>query len=294
MRTTHTVLLLLTIFLITAAAGFFLFRQTPAPPTKNERLQIAATIFPLYDIARNIGGVKTDVFLILPPGASPHTFDLKPQDVAKIQKADLVLAIGHGLDDWVTSALNSPDKKVVIDKDIVIKKLEGKDDPHYWLSVKNAKQIALNISEILISHDPDNKSYYLQNTVSYLAQLELLEQELTLLNLQIPDKNKSLITFHDAWYYFSEERGLNVAASFEPFPGKSPSPSDLSQFEKAVKASGTKVIYSEPQLPADLLGPVAKDLGVKIAVLDPTGGIKDRDSYINLMRYNMHEIEKNQ
>ena len=194
----------------------------------------------------------------------------------------------------MTSALNSPDKKVVIDKDIVIKKLEGKDDPHYWLSVKNAKQIALNISEILISHDPDNKSYYLQNTVSYLAQLELLEQELTLLNLQIPDKNKSLITFHDAWYYFSEERGLNVAASFEPFPGKSPSPSDLSQFEKAVKASGTKVIYSEPQLPADLLGPVAKDLGVKIAVLDPTGGIKDRDSYINLMRYNMHEIEKNQ
>ena len=292
MRTTHTVLLLLTIFLITAAAGFFLFRQTPAPPTKNERLQIAATIFPLYDIARNIGGVKTDVFLILPPGASPHTFDLKPQDVAKIQKADLVLAIGHGLDDWVTSALNSPDKKVVIDKDIVIKKLGGEDDPHYWLSVKNAKQIALNISEILINHDPANRSYYLQNTISYLVQLELLEKELTELSLKIG--NRSFVTFHDAWYYFSEERGLNVAASFEPFPGKSPSPSDLNQFGKAVKASGTKVIYSEPQIPSDLLEAVVKDLGVKIVVLDPTGGIKDRDSYINLMRYNMHEIEKNQ
>jgi len=293
MRTAHTVLLLIAVLAISTAAGFFLSKRTSINQIqKSGKPQIAATIFPLSDITKNIGGDKIDVTLILPPGASPHTFDLKPSDIAKIQKADLVLAIGHGLDDWVTSALNSPDKKVVIDKDIVIKKLGGEDDPHYWLSVKNAKQIALNISEILINHDPANRSYYLQNTISYLVQLELLEKELTELSLKIG--NRSFVTFHDAWYYFSEERGLNVAASFEPFPGKSPSPSDLNQFGKAVKASGTKVIYSEPQIPSDLLEAVVKDLGVKIVVLDPTGGIKDRDSYINLMRYNMHEIEKNQ
>lgn len=292
MRPANTALLLLTIFSITAVAGFFLFKSTPTVPIKNEKLQIAATIFPLFDLLKNIGGDKVEPILILPPGASPHTFDLKPSDIAKIQKAGLVLAIGHGLDDWVTNAISSSDKKVVVDKDITIKELDGKDDPHYWLNIKDAKQIGLNISEILISHDPENRSYYLQNTISYLAQLELLEKELTELSLKVT--NKSLITFHDAWYYFSEEWGLHVAASFEPFPGKSPSPSDLNQFEKAVKVSGTKVIYSEPQLPADLLGPVAKDLGVNIAVLDPTGGTKDRDSYINLMRYNMRKIVENQ
>lgn len=292
MRPVNTALLLFTILLITAVAGFFLFKQTPVPPTKNEKLQIAATIFPLFDLLKNIGGDKVEPILILPPGASPHTFDLKPSDIAKIQKAGLVLAIGHGLDDWVTSTISSSDKKVVVDKDIAIKKLGGEDDPHYWLSVKNAKQIALNISEILINHDPDNKSYYLQNTVSYLAQLELLEKALTELSLKVTDK--SLITFHDAWYYLSEERGFNVAASFEPYPGKSPSPSSLNLFEKAVKASGAKVIYSEPQIPSNLLEPVAKDLGVKIAILDPIGGVDNRDSYINLMRYNMREIVENQ
>lgn len=292
MRPINTALLLFTILLITAIAGFFLFKSTPTVPIKNEKLQIAATIFPLFDLLKNIGGDKVEPILILPPGASPHTFDLKPSDIAKIQKADLVLAIGHGLDDWVTSAISSSDKKVIVDKDIVVKKIEGVDDPHYWLSIKNAKQIGLNISEILINHDPDNKSYYLQNTVYYLAQLELLEKELTESSLKVT--NKSIITFHDAWYYFSEEWGLHVAASFEPYPGKSPSPANLTKFEETVKASAAKVIYSEPQIPSDLLGPVAKDLGVKIAILDPIGGTKDRDSFIKMMKYNMNEIVKNQ
>lgn len=292
MRPVNTALLLFAIFLITAIAGFILFKQTPVLPAKTEKLQIAATIFPLYDIAKNIGGGKIDVTLVLPHGASPHTFDLNPQDVKKIQKADLILAIGHGLDDWVTSAISSSDKKVVVDKDIAIKKLEGKDDPHYWLSVKNAKQIGLNISEILISHDPNNRSYYLQNTISYLAQLELLEKELTELSLKIA--NPSLVTFHDAWYYFSEEWGLNVAASFEPYPGKSPSPSDLSEFERIVRSIDARVIYSEPQIPSDLLEPVTKDLGIKVAILDPIGGVANRDSYIKMMRYNMGEIVENQ
>src|SRR6266571_2555345 len=69
----------------------------PAPP-----LKVAATIFPLYDLVRQVAGPAAEVVLLVPPGASPHTFTVKPGTVRALTGCVAVFTIGHGLDDWAT------------------------------------------------------------------------------------------------------------------------------------------------------------------------------------------------
>ncbi|NLC38316.1 MAG: zinc ABC transporter substrate-binding protein, partial [Clostridia bacterium] len=64
------------------------------------KLTVAATIFPLADIARAVGGSQVEVFTLLPPGASPHTFEATPQQGRQLSEADIFLEIGAGLDSW--------------------------------------------------------------------------------------------------------------------------------------------------------------------------------------------------
>src|SRR5215813_7868524 len=70
---------------------------TPAAP-----LKVAATIFPIYDLVRQVAGPAVEVVLLVPPGASPHTFTVKPGTVRALTGCVAVFTIGHGLDNWVT------------------------------------------------------------------------------------------------------------------------------------------------------------------------------------------------
>jgi len=65
-------------------------------------LKVAATIFPLYDLVRQVAGPAVEVVLLVPPGASPHTFTVKPGTVRALTGCAAVFTIGHGLDDWIT------------------------------------------------------------------------------------------------------------------------------------------------------------------------------------------------
>jgi zinc transport system substrate-binding protein len=86
---------------------FFATNSTQAPRAIPQQLKVVATIFPIYDIAKNIAGDKAKVVNILPPGASPHTFEPKPSDILALQDASLIFVIGHGLDDWIVGLANS-------------------------------------------------------------------------------------------------------------------------------------------------------------------------------------------
>lgn len=294
--------LLGTAFLITATGSYFIAKNFTQvlTQTQSSKITIASTIFPLYDMVKNIGGDKVQSTLILPPGASPHTFDLRPSDVKKINDAQVVFAIGHGLDNWIyQNVLDQGAKKVTtVDNHIGVIKRNGEDDPHYWLNVENAKIIAQNIAQTLINNDPKNLSFYLKSLADYLVKLDQLELKMAQTLMDCPNnclvRNRNLVTFHDAWYYFASEFRFNILASFEPFPGKEPSALYLNEFENEIRKANVNVIYSEPQIPTDLLTPVANDLGLKISILDPIEGISQQRSYIDSMLYNMNEIINNQ
>ena len=149
---------------------------------------VGATIFPIYDIARTIGGDEFNVVLILPAGASPHTFDPQPSTLKNLQGAQAVFAIGHTLDNWATNVAQAVDAPVVVvDHGIALRETveqghdheeaghddhdahddhdeheedehghaHGPTDPHYWLSPMNATQITCVASELTTSTSCD-------------------------------------------------------------------------------------------------------------------------------------------
>ncbi len=268
-------------------------------PTSDTRLQAAATINPLADIVSQIGGEYVNVTTILPPGASPHTFEPAPEQISSAQNVKLFFAIGHGLDSWLKPIVDSVPNSltVTVDRNIQLRDLplDQRDvdqpnqtvDPHYWLTVANAKIISQNIADALTQADSIHKDAYAANLSSYLAKLDQLDKDI---KAQLSSLSKhELITHHNAWGYFSDAYGLKVVGTFEVSPGKEPTPQQIADLQSKVKQYSVTTIFSEPQLSDQSLKPFVQDLNLKIAVLDPEGGINNM-GYIDLMRYNAKTI----
>lgn len=315
--------------------------------TGGHKIKVAASIYPVYDIVRQVGEEYADVKLVLPAGASPHTFEATPTQVRNLTGSRALFMVGHGLDNWALGLASGVAgmEMVTVDKGITLLKYdyvswggimpsaraarlsveaeegaigtdeheaghddhhvagyvdsdsehhaehehgEGGDDPHYWLSTKNAAQIARQVAEKLGEWDGAHKQEYEDNTQKFIADLEGKSAEWKKQTAGL--ENKNLIVFHGSWNYFADEFGLKVAGSFEPFPGQNPTPQYLAELKTKIHAAQVKVIYVEPQFSSEAARNLARELGVEVKTLDPLGGGAGRENYIQMMDYNIHTL----
>jgi zinc transport system substrate-binding protein len=255
----------------------------------------SATIFPLYDIARQVAGPVADTVLVLPPGASPHTFEPTPASVRALGGARVLFAVGHGLDDWaarLASGAGVP-RVVRLDAGIPLRRWSeggtgGGVDPHYWLSATNGKHIATGVARELERLAPDRRAELERSLVAYLAKLDAADAEVRRMLADLPTRR--IATVHDAFGYFAEAYGLEIAAVFEPYPGLEPSPRFLIEFQRRIRESGVRVVFTEPQLSIAALRPIARDLGVTLGVLDSLGGLPGRESYVDLLLFDARAV----
>lgn len=298
---------------ITVGAAFFILllivimmgpqKRATAPQSGEDRLQVAATIYPLYDIVREVAGEHADVKLIVPPGASPHLFEFTPRQLQDLQRTRVLFQIGHGLDSWVShiESVVPSMVRITADKNITLRQSSAPDhddekkigdtdgeDPHYWLHFGNARIMVSTIAEGLAAADPTHAISYRKNAAGYQSRLIEKEQELVL--LLAPARGKKILTLHDAWYYFSDNFGLTVAGAFEPAAGGEPTPQYLAHLREDIKQYGIPVLFSEPQLATVSLATFAHDEGLRLGILDPIGGLEQRMTYLELMEYNARSI----
>jgi len=320
-----TTLLLATLG-VTALALFVLWNTvsssnpTDTSTQANDHITVSTTISPLQDIAAHIAGKNIAVNVVLPPGASPHTFEITPSVLREMQGVDVIYSIGYGLDDWASDLAASQGTDVVIvDKNVALKSEaedeedaheenddheegdheeeeedshgHGETDPHYWLSISNAEQIAKTISADLSERYPEMRKKFEANLTEYLEALSQTHTEID--NLLDGIENKNLITFHDAWFYFADEFDLTIVGTFEPSAGREPTPKYLAELTQALKTAQTSTIFSEPQFGTANLEAFAADNQLNIVELDPIGGVEGRDSYIDLMLFNARTIVEN-
>lgn len=276
--------------LLLIGAAFLIAGRREAGPGAGEKLTVAATIFPLADIARTIAGDRAEVVLIIPPGISEHSSGLSPRQLQRLQAARVIFQIGHGLDTALTariSAAAANPRLVTVDRGITLREFGDTGvDPHYWLTVPNAGQIAQTISQTLQEIDPQNAAHYKLQTTNYLAELDALEQELQAQARTI--RPKEFIAMHDAWSYFADHYGLRLVATYEPVEGQTPALADIERLREIIQQHSLAAFYAEPQKQAtSAVRFIADDLGLAIKVLDPVGGLGGRDSYPALMRENM-------
>jgi zinc transport system substrate-binding protein len=259
---------------------------------KGGRLQVVATITPLAYFVREVGGDRISVEVLLPPGASPHTYELSPSQMRKISKADLIVMNGVGLELWMEKAFKEGIRGLVVNASVGIEVLEkaGHPDhpfgnPHIWLDPAKAALQVRNIRDGLMKVDPGNRAEYYKRAEELIRRLEELDSEIS--SAVKGFKRRSFVSLHPAWSYFARRYGLNQIASIERTPGREPSPLELAKIVERMRRTGTDIIFAEPQLPRKVADVLAREAKAKVVVLDPLGSTVPGGSYFEMMRKNL-------
>jgi len=268
---------------------------TGAAATDGSRLLVAASINPVADFVRAVGDDFVNVITLVPPGASPHTYELKPSQVAEVSRARLLVLNGGGLEYWAKRLVQAVggSKLVVVDTSAGIPLLdEGAHgaNPHVWLDVRQAMAQVRRIRDALVEVDAAHAAAYKTNAAAYLAQLEKLDTEIA---AQVSRwKQRQFIAFHPAWAYFARRYGLEQAAVIERFPGREPSPADVARVVDVARRIGARAIFAEPQFSSKAADVIARESGARVVLLDPLGATLKHGGYVELMRYNVAQMAK--
>lgn len=296
----------LTLIIAGTFVGVLLSGRDMPEQSQGDQIRVAATIFPIYDIVQRVAGDAAQVILIVPPGASPHTFAVTPKLIAELEDVDTVFSVG-GIDEWVTELVDLTEvTEAHVDERVVRYDMTGGEaashddagddhdhdhdgsDPHYWLSVPNAIVIAETVADVMSKIDPGEAITYRENFEKLSSELINLDSDIRKELFDLPARN--VVVMHDAWQYYAREYDLTVLASFQPSPGQEPLPRDIEELQKTVRDNQITTLFREPQISEESIQAIAKDLKIQVGVLDPLGGVPGRASYDEMMRYNTKTI----
>ena len=306
-------------------------QKTAGQPAKEEKkLTAVATMYPVYEFTSKIGGDKVNVINLIPAGAEAHGFELSPDDMVKIEKADLLVYNGAGMESWIDDVKNSVSNKELtfVDSSSGIQLLEnmehdheeeeeehehhdgqeaheedthdhehhhhhGKYDPHIWLGLKEAKIQVENIKNALIEKDPENREYYENNCKDYILQLNELDSIYK--EKLAPFKGNTLVVAHEAFGYLFKNYGLNQMGIEGVFEDSEPDPATMKGIIQFINDKKIRTIYNETLSSSKVVDAIAKETGVTIATLDPIEGLtKDAEKagkdYLSIMMENLDTI----
>ena len=268
---------------------------------KSGKLTIITTLFPLYDFAKNIGGDKIDVTLLLPPGVEAHTFEPKPEDVMKINQADVFVYTGKFMEPWAESLIKgaTSNSTVVVDAStgITLTKEgdQGTVDPHIWLDFSNAKKMVDTISQSMISKDTANASEYRKNTATYKDQLDKLDQSYQA-GLKNCQSREIIYAGHYDFGYLAKKYNLTYSATQGPAPDSEPTPRDLIELARTIREKNIQTVFFEETSRGRNSQILQSETKTRLLPLNSAHNLSKSDldknvSFIDLMHRNLENLE---
>ena len=230
-----------------------------------EKIQIAVSILPQINFVEKIGQDKVQVFAMIPPGASPATYEPTPGQLRDLSQAKMYVRIGHIPFEkaWMNKIMDASKGMKLVDSSQGIEIIGN--DPHIWLSPKLVKIQAENIYNGLVAIDPKNKDYYAENKNKFIQEIDNLNKEIATTLTGI--NSSKFMIFHPSWGYFAKDYGLEqIPIEIE---GKEPSADDIFKLIETAKANGIKVIFAAPQFSTKSAEVIAKEIGGKVIFVDP-------------------------
>ncbi len=262
----------------------------------DDRLIIAASIAPLADFCRQVGGERVSVFTVVPSGANPHTFELDPQLLIRMGDARLLVLNGLGLEYWAHKVADNYSSRALqvltVSQDIPVLQDEdhAEGNPHVWLNPLHAARQVEKITEALMRLDPLQAQGYRDRSDRYQKVLHDLDEEI---GREIDGwRERRFICFHPSWNYFSERYHLEQAAVIEQRPGFEPSPGEAAEIIGLAKRLQVRAIFAEQQFPLKITEMIAAESGAQVLVLDPLGSDGEGYSYVSLLRSNVAQMAK--
>mgnify|MGYP004521552491 FL=1 len=282
--------------------------QTTSATAENKKLQVVTTNSIIYDMTKNIAGDLVDLHSIVPVGQDPHEYEPLPEDVQKVQKADLIFYNGINLenaeDAWFTKMVKNAGK--VADKDyfavsdgVEVIYLEGqneagKEDPHAWLNIENGVIYAKNIAKQLIAKDPKNKETYEKNLAAYVEKLEALDKDAKQRIAKIPEEKRLIVTSEGCFKYFSKAYDIKSAYIWEINTEEEGTPEQITKLVRQLRESKVPSLFVESSVDDRPMKTVSQETGLPIYSTIFTDSIaeagKDGDSYYSMMKWNLDKI----
>ena len=267
---------------------------TPGPGA----IKVVTTTTVFADIVRAVGGSRTDVRSIIPPGVGPEDYEPKPDDARSLADAQLIVSNGVGLDDFLDRVLSSGSggstPRLVLGEGIPPITIDGVPNPHFWLDPTLVKSGYLpKIVTALSALAPADAATFQANATAYGTQLDALDAELKAKVDTLPAANRKLVTFHDAFPYFARHFGFELVGVVVANVGQEPNAAELAALVEKVKAAGVKAVFSEAQFNPKLAQTLADEAGIRQVVTtlyNDALGPAPADSYPGMMRWNVDKI----
>lgn len=293
------------------------------PSIAEDKIPVVATFSILGDFVSQVGGDRVAVRTIVGPEGDGHVYQPTPADAADIAKAKVVFENGLGFEGWMerlskSSGYKGPvvvatkgidpikaeeeeghddDKEAKAEKDHDDQDKEaaghdhGENDPHAWQSVTNAIKYVANVKDGLCQADAAGCAAYKKNAETYTAELKKADDEIKAKIAAIPEKNRKVITSHDAFGYFAKSYGVEFIAPTGMSTESEASAKDVAKIIDQIKKDAVKALFVENITDTRLVEQIAKETGVKVGGTLYSDALSKSDgpanTYLDMMRHNV-------
>jgi zinc/manganese transport system substrate-binding protein len=280
-----------------------------APARAEGKLYVVGSTEDLASIAREVGGDHITVDSIAKGYQDPHFVEAKPSFILKLQKADVLVAVGRELEiGWLPPLIQqSRNSKIQVGAQGYLDASLGATileiptsnitramgdvhplgNPHYWMDPENGKRIAKEIADKLSELRPGDRAFFEQQLTSFTTRLDTAEKRW--LAMMAPYKGTKVVTYHRSFPNFAERFGLDIIGYIEPRPGIPPTPQHTLDVINEMKRQQVKVELIEPYFDLKTPDSIARETGAIVLVMPPSvGGVKEVTDYFKLFDYDIN------
>ncbi len=303
--------------LAVAAAVLALPLCLPTAARPDSPIQVVATFSVLGDMVERLGGEHIAVTTLVGPDGDTHVYRPTPADARAVSEAQILVVNGLHFEGWLdrlVDAANFRGVQVVATDGIEpIAHADGADlhtrdedehdedghheehdhgafDPHAWQSLRNATVYVDQITAALVKADPENADVFYRNRAVYVDELEALDSEITRVVAELPARNRTVVTSHDAFRYFGRDYGLTFIAPQGLSTESEASAQDIARLVRQIRDQGIRAVFIENMADSRLLRRLANETGATIGGTLYPGSLSGPDgpapTYLDMMRHN--------
>ena len=306
-----------TLLAVGALSGCATFSDdAPGTTRTGGKLSVVTAFYPLQYAVQQVAGDRASVTSLTRPGAEPHDLEITPTQTAQVADADLVV-YESGFQPAVDDAVAQDARGRRLDAADVVgleapghaghdhgaqdsgsaeshgAGAHGDLDPHFWQDPTKMAALTTAVARDLARIDPAHASDYRARAATFRGRLASLDRAY---RTGLADcRRDTVVVSHDAFGYLAERYGLTMEPIAGLSPGAEPTPADLARLQDLIGSDGITTVFSERLVSSRISDSLARDSGVRTAVLDPIEGLSDQtadQTYLTLMRQNLAALQK--
>ena len=302
------ILTVIPLALLLGGVLYFVNHHKSADQQSSNQLRVVTTNSILEDMVRQVAGDKVALHSIVARGVDPHEYEPKPTDISETTQADVIFHNGLNLETggsgWFNKLIKTAHKKdreQVFEASDAVTPLylttnQSEQDPHAWLDLGNGIRYVETITAVLKAKDPKHANYYQERSDAYVAKLKKLDAAAKEKFLDIPEKQRLLVTSEGAFKYFSKAYHVIPAYIWEINTESQGTPEQMAEVLAKINASEVKALFVETSVSPKSMAQVSKETGLPIYSKIFTDSLAKKgeigDTYYDMMKWNLDKIHQ--